>query len=1057
MAQDLVVRYRAEVEEALRKIEAFANSIEQLAKESDKTTKAVDKTVEAVDDLGKGALAADKAIDNTAQAVEDLGKQADKAAAAIDKTGASVDDFSKDAQAIAKAIDKISNTVDNLSKESKVTAAAVDKIGNKVDELGKEAIVTAKSVDKVTNAVEELGKETKVTAKKVDEGKKSVDNFGKQGDDAFNKVKGSVKSFAVGAGAAIAAAFSVQAIVAFGKASVDAFLDAEKNAERLKFAITSIGGESEAAFDRLIDQSSKLQGITIFSDDSIQQAQAALSAFGLTADEIEKTIPLLADFATVTGTDIAQAAQQLGAGLEGAGREFKKYGIEVSATASRQQNLNNILNGFGKFAGSAEAASKTLSGQLAQQRNIIDDLQEQIGQKLAPAFIKIQQVTLRVISGIASVFGSKAQSNVDKTTEKLTGVRAEFNVLIDTLKRGNLTTEGRKTLIDEINTQYGEYLPNLLTEKSTLQEIEKAQLAVNKSIEQRILLVSLEAEIEQILKNTIAAQKDLIEVEKERIKLQKNTSDNAGLAASKQEQLNQRQDLANAIIEDGKKRIDDLKNSYAELAKQLGITGNAVGGFSQEFTKEQESAANLLRKLQIENIQDERVQREIQFQDEVNAIQVQGKLREDLIKELRVKLNRDLLAIDQKQTQDEKTELDKRDNAVLDSIEKQRLAEQKAADERAARKVEVDEIFREERITELLKLNIDKRIEAVNEFAKEETANFEKRKADILLTADIYDDANNKIIIDQAKTNAIIEEFAKRLGVVFKGVNQTRAQEWLDKNGEILQATSQLVGELSSLFSTITDRQIEDINREKDARLASIDEQLAANEEALSLRRISEQEAVRNEKALIAEKLKAEETAAKKERELKRKQAIADKAAALVQITIGTAVNVINAKNPLLIPFYIALGAAQAAIVAAQPIPYAKGTKNAKGGLSRVGEQGEEIMYVPNGTKVLPNKQTNRYGEVLDAMFDNRFDDFVNRKYIAPALMKEKARRETNQQKSFADNIVQSAMINPQSGLTYYDMEQLRKKGTRFEDESIEKLTDSLARKLSSSQSIYRS
>jgi SLT domain-containing protein len=160
--------------------------------------------------------------------------------------------------------------------------------------------------------------------------------------------------------------------------------------------------------------------------------------------------------------------------------------------------------------------------------------------------------------------------------------------------------------------------------------------------------------------------------------------------------------------------------------------------------------------------------------------------------------------------------------------------------------------------------------------------------------------------------------------------------------------------------------------------------------------------------------------------------------------------------NPL-IALAIALGAAQAAIVAAQPIPYAKGTKNAKGGLSRVGEQGEEIMYVPNGTKVLPNKQTNRYGEVLDAMFDNRFDDFVNRKYIAPALMKEKARRETNQQKSFADNIVQSAMINPQSGLTYYDMEQLRKKGTRFEDESIEKLTDSLARKLSSSQSIYRS
>lgn len=50
------------------------------------------------------------------------------------------------------------------------------------------------------------------------------------------------------------------------------------------------------------------------------------------------------------------------------------------------------------------------------------------------------------------------------------------------------------------------------------------------------------------------------------------------------------------------------------------------------------------------------------------------------------------------------------------------------------------------------------------------------------------------------------------------------------------------------------------------------------------------------------------------------------------------------------IPFIIGISAAQAAAVAAQPIPqYAKGTKNAKGGLSIIGEEGAEKVDLPNG------------------------------------------------------------------------------------------------------------
>lgn len=50
------------------------------------------------------------------------------------------------------------------------------------------------------------------------------------------------------------------------------------------------------------------------------------------------------------------------------------------------------------------------------------------------------------------------------------------------------------------------------------------------------------------------------------------------------------------------------------------------------------------------------------------------------------------------------------------------------------------------------------------------------------------------------------------------------------------------------------------------------------------------------------------------------------------------------------IPFILGISAAQAAAVAAQPIPqYAKGTKNHKGGLSIIGEEGAEKVDLPNG------------------------------------------------------------------------------------------------------------
>jgi len=56
------------------------------------------------------------------------------------------------------------------------------------------------------------------------------------------------------------------------------------------------------------------------------------------------------------------------------------------------------------------------------------------------------------------------------------------------LQRSNAGTKQRKELIDEINSRYGKYLENQLTEQSTTEDIAKALEIVNEKLHENIVL-----------------------------------------------------------------------------------------------------------------------------------------------------------------------------------------------------------------------------------------------------------------------------------------------------------------------------------------------------------------------------------------------------------------------------------------------------------------------------------------------------------------------------------------------------------------------------------------
>lgn len=123
-----------------------------------------------------------------------------------------------------------------------------------------------------------------------------------------------------------------------------------------------------------------------------------------------------------------------------------------------------------------------------------------------------------------------------------------------------------------------------------------------------------------------------------------------------------------------------------------------------------------------------------------------------------------------------------------------------------------------------------------------------------------------------------------------------------------------------------------------------------------------------------------EEQFAEEVMRIKRNAAKQDKALNLFNIALNTAEGIIKyVSNPItapFVPFVVATGAIQAGIVAATPIPFAKGTKSVKGG--QQGKDSVHALLMPD-EMVIPVDRKRKYEPILNAIFDERISpDLLN-------------------------------------------------------------------------------
>jgi hypothetical protein len=246
------------------------------------------------------------------------------------------------------------------------------------------------------------------------------------------------------------------------------------------------------------------------------------------------------------------------------------------------------------------------------------------------------------------------------------------------------------------------------------------------------------------------------------------------------------------------------------------------------------------------------------------------------------------------------------------------------------------------------------------------TAEGEKRKAALDLNEDY---ANRSKIIDKETQEAIT------------ATTETEFQKRVELASQYANAVLGAINAINEISKISSEERIANITATSEAELNAINASTDLERDKARQRTALE---VRTQRDIA---------------NVKTKQARQDKALALFEIGINTASAVIKAiaASPTTFglpfsAFAAAAGLAQAAVVAAKPLP-----KFAQGGLigGKLHSQGGTLIEAEQGEYMVNRRQTTRHRRELDAMNTSTeaFRKMIDEKYVRPALMSYSAGR----------------------------------------------------------------
>ena len=438
-----------------------------------------------------------------------------------------------------------------------------------------------------------------------------------------------------GFAAAAVGAFLIDKAVQFGTALVKSAVSVSAATEQVKVAFDTMLGSKEKS-DKLQAELIQLAATTPFELKDVQEASKKLLAFGFTANEVVPNLTALGNIAAGVGQEklpqLILAFGQVRAATRLTGNELRQFteaGVPLMEELAKnlkkpvseikkmvedgkigfplvEQAMKGLTTEGGRFANLMEKQSQTLGGLYSTFKDVFTQ------NVLLPIGDGISQIAKPAMSALIESM-EKLNPSTHKASEAIGVLQTQFNIEIETLKRSNLTQGARKELISKINKEYGQYLPALLTEKSSIQDITNAQNAANAAFSKKITMMAAEETL-------VAIQKDLFKAKRAELDLQEQLTVSEQSLADAKEATSEADMMAGAaskgVLDVRRKDVEDnlasqkkLQSEYQkalETAKKLGVDLNTVTGSvkpvgtivdADKLKKEAEKAENALDRL----------------------------------------------------------------------------------------------------------------------------------------------------------------------------------------------------------------------------------------------------------------------------------------------------------------------------------------------------------------------------------------------------------------------------------------------------------------------------
>lgn len=308
-------------------------------------------------------------------------------------------------------------------------------------------------------------------------------------------VSGALGGLAKKASIAAAAYFGTSGLINAVQKSTQAFAQQELAEKKLRFA-------AGASTNELIKQAQALQQVTRFGDEALINQQAYVKSLGISTEQTKEIIAASVDLAAAMGISLESAVMNTTKTLSGMQGELG----EKLPAAFKNLTAEQLKAGEGiefireQFRGTAEEEAQTFTGTMDQMANAVGDLQERIGQKLAPSLEKLAHNFKNLIT--------------INPSEEAIKEKNEFNALLNILKDVNSSTSSRELAIKELKSEYVDYLDDLNIEKASLEDIEKLQTNQVAVMEKRIRQMIQAEQLETVTEELERAKIHLFEEQK---------------------------------------------------------------------------------------------------------------------------------------------------------------------------------------------------------------------------------------------------------------------------------------------------------------------------------------------------------------------------------------------------------------------------------------------------------------------------------------------------------------------------------------------------------------